>query len=96
MSQRAFYSIDETVLDKFNRLVSTGKRSKVVEDLIASHVAIKDDAISQAAKRIEADASYRDVMNDTGSLAFETLIRMDADEQGRYLLGGYSRPQPVL
>jgi hypothetical protein len=81
MTQRAFYSIDDAVLGEFNRLVPAGKRSKVVEDLMARHVEGNDDAITRAAKLIEADEDYCDVMDDTGSLAFETLIRMDTDEK---------------
>ncbi len=87
MTQRAFYSIDETVLTAFNRHIPPARRSKVVEGLMAQHVAATDDAIAQAARMIEADPSYRDVMADTQAIGFENLLRMDADETSAHAKG---------
>ncbi len=73
MSQRAFYSIDEDVLDGFNRLVPASKRSKLVQKLMAKYVAQNDSIIEKAARLIEADPSYNDVISDTSAFADEVL-----------------------
>jgi hypothetical protein len=87
MTQRAFYSIDETVLTAFNRQIPPARRSKVVEHLMAQHVAAADDSIAQAARMIEADPSYGDVMADAQAIGFENLLRIDADETSAHAKG---------
>jgi metal-responsive CopG/Arc/MetJ family transcriptional regulator len=80
MSQRAFYSIDEDVLEEFNRLVPAAKRSKLVQNLMVKYVSQNDSAIERAARQIEGDASYRDVMADSASIGAATLKRSDRNE----------------
>jgi metal-responsive CopG/Arc/MetJ family transcriptional regulator len=80
MSQRAFYSIDEDVLEEFNRLVPSAKRSKLVQNLMMKYVSQNDSAIERAARLIESDASYSDVMADSASIGTATLKRIDPDE----------------
>ena len=87
MTQRAFYSIDETVLTAFNRQIPPARRSEVVENLMAQHVAAMDDTIAQAARLIEADPSYGDVMADAQAIGFENLLRMDADDASPHAKG---------
>jgi hypothetical protein len=80
MSQRAFYSIDDEVLDGFNRLVPPARRSKLVQTLIAKYVAQNDSMIEKAARQIESDATYRDVMSDAKHVGQATWSRLDANE----------------
>jgi hypothetical protein len=80
MSQRAFYSIDDDVLDGFNRLVPPARRSKLVQTMMAKYVAQNDSLIEKAARQIESDASYRDVMSDAKDVGQATLSRLDANE----------------
>ena len=76
MSQRAFYSIDEDVLDGFNRLVPAAKRSKLVQTMMAKYVAQNDSLIERAARQIEADPSYNEVMVDVAVFADDVLKRV--------------------
>lgn len=80
MSQRAFYSIDEDILDGFNRLVPAARRSKLVQTMMAKYVAQNDSLIEKAARQIESDASYQDVTKDTTDMGIATLSRLDANE----------------
>ncbi len=80
LSQRAFYSIDEDVLEEFNRLVPSAKRSKLVQNLMAKYVSQNDSAIEQAARQIKGDASYRYVMADSASIGSATLKRVAHNE----------------
>lgn len=76
MSQRAFYSIDDSVLECFNRLVPASKRSKLVQNLMAKYVAQSDRLIEKAAREIEADPSYNEVMADFSVFSDEVLNRL--------------------
>jgi metal-responsive CopG/Arc/MetJ family transcriptional regulator len=76
MSQRAFYSIDEEILDGFNRLVPATKRSKLVQKMMAKYVAQNDSLIEQAARQIEADPSYNSIMTDVAAFADDVLNRL--------------------
>jgi hypothetical protein len=76
VSQRAFYSIDEDVLEGFNRLVPAAKRSKLVQNMIAKYVAQNDSLIERAARQIEADPSYNEVLADTAAFSNDVLNRM--------------------
>lgn len=75
MSQRAFYSIDEGILDDFNRLVPAPQRSKIVESLLLQHVSRTANAIEKAARMIEADPSYQSLHDNVQELAKETALR---------------------
>lgn len=76
MSQRAFYSIDDDVLDGFNRLVPATKRSKLVQKMMEKYVAQNDSLIERAALQIEADPSYDDVMSDVAAFSDDALKRV--------------------
>jgi hypothetical protein len=80
MSQRAFYSIDDDILDGFNRLVPPARRSKLVQSLMAKYVAQNDSLIEKAARQIEADPNYSDVSRDATDAGLATLHRMGNDE----------------
>jgi hypothetical protein len=80
MPQRAFYSIDDDVLVEFNRVVPVRHRSKVVQRLMAQHVARAASSIERAARLIEADPSYREASEDADAMAIETLARLDDHE----------------
>jgi hypothetical protein len=80
MGQRAFYSIDDEVLQRFNRLVPPSRRSKVIETMMTRHVSATESAITEAAVMIECDPSYRAVEEDAAMLAFENLTRLDTDQ----------------
>jgi hypothetical protein len=75
-SQRAFYSIDETILDEFNRLVPASKRSKLVQNLMEKFVAQNDFVLEQATRLIENDPSYSAVNEDVAAFSFDTLSRL--------------------
>jgi hypothetical protein len=79
MGQRAFYSIDDDILHRFNRLVPPSRRSKVIEAMMQRHVSAMDSAIAEAATMIERDPSYRAVEEEAALLAFENLARLDAE-----------------
>ena len=80
MSQRTFYSIDDDDLEGFNRLVPPAKRSKLVQNLMAKYVSQNDSIIGQAARQIEGDGSYRDVMVDSAGIGTATLRRIDRNK----------------
>ena len=80
MSQRAFYSIDDDILDDFNRLVPASRRSKLVQTMMAKYVAQNDSLIEKAARQIESDENYRDVTRDATDIGMATLNRLDANE----------------
>ena len=80
MAQRAFYSVDETVLAEFNRLVPARKRSRVISELMAKHVANNETALEKAAHMIESDPGYRSVNDDSALLSFESLRRLENNE----------------
>jgi hypothetical protein len=80
MSERAFYSIDTSVLQAFNRLVGPQQRSKIVERLMIQHISGQSDAIAEAARAIENDPSYASVMADSGAFGFENLERLEQDD----------------
>ena len=80
MTQRASYSIDERILDRFNRLVQARKRSQIVQDLLSQHVAFREKHIENAAWLIEHDPDYvriKEVSADADAMAVETLGRLD-------------------
>ena len=81
MTQRAFYSVDDTVLAEFNRLVPARKRSSVITELMAKHVATNDTMLEKAAHMIEADPDYRHVQEDSNEFTFESLLRLETNEQ---------------
>ena len=58
MTQRAFYSINDDVLSRFNALVPARKRSKTVQQLIAKHVSEQEDQILRAVMLIQNDPEY--------------------------------------
>jgi hypothetical protein len=62
-AKRAIFSINETILNDFNRSVPLQQRSKVVERLMKAHVQM-------------ADANYRELMEDAALLAGETAARL--------------------
>jgi hypothetical protein len=76
MSQRAFYSIDDDVLEGFNRLVPASKRSKLVQKLMAKYVSQSDSMIEKVAREIEADPSYNEVMADFSGFSDDVLNRL--------------------
>jgi hypothetical protein len=80
MTQRAFYSVDDSVLAEFNRLVPARKRSRVITELMAQHVSNNETALEKAARLIEADADYKDVHEDSALILFENLVRLGRDE----------------
>ena len=80
MSQRAFYFIDEDVLNGFNRLVPPARRSKLVQAMMAKYVAQNDSLIENAARQIENDTSYRDVSTDATDIGIATLNRRNTNE----------------
>ncbi len=80
MTQRAFYSVDDTVLAEFNRLVPARKRSSVITELMAKHVATNDTALETAAQMIEADPDYKQTHEDSAELTFESLLRLERSE----------------
>lgn len=80
MSQRAFYSIDDDVLDGFNRLVPPARRSKLVQTMMAKYVAQNDSLIEKAARQIENDPGYRDVTSDAKDIGMATFNRLDNNE----------------
>jgi hypothetical protein len=78
MSQRAFYSISDDVLVRFNAVVPPRKRSGIVQQLMAKHVADQEGRITEAARLIETDPDYaniRDVSGDTDAMALDALNR---------------------
>jgi hypothetical protein len=78
MSQRAFYSISDEVLIRFNAVVPPRKRSGIVQQLMAKHVADQERRITEAARLIENDPDYaaiRDVSGDADAMALEVLKR---------------------
>jgi hypothetical protein len=80
MTQRAFYSLDNAILAEFNRLVPAGKRSQVIAELMAQHVSNNETALEKAARLIEADTGYKDVLEDSAAITYENLVRLDRDE----------------
>ena len=76
MSQRAFYSVDDAVLAEFNRLVPASKRSHVISELMAKHVASNESALEKAARLIENDPDYKPIHDDSALLSFESLLRL--------------------
>ena len=58
MSRRAFYSISDEILSRFNTMVPPGKRSRIVEYLIERHVSEQEEEITRAALLIENDPGY--------------------------------------
>ena len=85
MAQTAFYSIDEEILNRFNRLVPPAKRSEIVQDLLATHIAAREERIAKAAWLIENDADFaaiKQVTVEMEGLAGETMARLDTYEKG--------------
>ena len=83
MSRRAFYSISDEILSRFNTMVPPSKRSRIVEHLIERHVSEQEDEITRAALLIENDPGYiaiKDVSADADAWAFETFKRLEAHE----------------
>lgn len=79
-SKRAIYSINVSVLDDFNRAVPLRDRSKIVENFMQKHVQIQEAQLEAAAKAIEADADYRELMQDVAAMTTETALRLQPDE----------------
>ncbi|MFM9976324.1 MAG: hypothetical protein ACKVON_17355 [Beijerinckiaceae bacterium] len=78
MAQRAFYSINDDVLVRFNAIVPPRKRSGIVQLLMAKHVAEQELRITEAARLIETDpdfAKIRAVSGDADVMALEALTR---------------------
>jgi hypothetical protein len=74
-------------LTAFNRQIPPARRSKVVERLMAQLVAAAEHVIAEAARMIEADPSYANVMADAQTIGFENLLRIDADEASAHAKG---------
>jgi hypothetical protein len=75
-AKRAIFSITSTVLDDFNRSVPIRDRSKIVESFMRKHVQSQEAQLEAAAKAIEADADYNDIMQDAAALTNETALRL--------------------
>ena len=85
MTQRAFYSINDDVLERFNALVPPHRRSRTVQELIAKHVDEHDSKLIQAARLIETDPEYaglKEVSEDADAWGFATLTRLENNEPG--------------
>ena len=83
MTQKALYSIDDSVLNRFNQMVPERKRNQVVQDLLAQHIAAREAQIAEAVWLIENDpdyASIREISAESDCHAVETLARLDASE----------------
>ena len=83
MSQRAFYSINDDVLSRFNALVPARKRSQIMQKLMAQHVANFEAKIAHAVSLIENDpdfAAIADVSGDADSWAFDKLAAIERHE----------------
>ena len=79
-TKRAIFSISDTILDEFNRTVPLRDRSKIVENFMQKHVQSRESALEAAAKAIEADADYRELMQDVAAMTTETALRLQPDE----------------
>jgi hypothetical protein len=75
-TKRAIFSVAEGVLDDFNRSVPLVERSKVIEGFMRSHVTDIDARLEAAAKAIENDPAYADVLTDSALLTAETASRL--------------------
>jgi hypothetical protein len=83
MSQRAFYSINDDVLSRFNALVPARKRSQTMQKLMAQHVASFEAKIARAAALIANDpdfAALAGVSGDADNWTFETLTTLESHE----------------
>lgn len=80
-AKRAIISISDSVLDSFNRAVPLKDRSRIVEGYMRKHVRSAESKLEEAAKAIEADPDYVDVMGDVAALTAETATRL-IHEQG--------------
>ncbi len=82
MSQRAFYSINDDVLSRFNAMVPARKRSQTMQKLMAQHVASFEAKIAHAAALIENDSDFAaitDVSGDADNWAFDTLAALESN-----------------
>lgn len=75
-ASRAIYSIDPHLLSRFNAMFAPRERSKVVERLMQSVLDQREQALLEAAHRIESDptlASIRAVSDDIDCIAGEAV-----------------------
>jgi hypothetical protein len=74
LPSRAIYSIDPSVLRQFNALFAPRERSRVVERLMLTELASRQQSVLDAIRKIETDprcASIAQVSSDMDALAGE-------------------------
>ncbi len=79
----AIFSINDNGMEEFKRKVPLGDRSKTVENIMEKHAQSLESQLQAAAKVIETDADYGELMQDTAALTNETALRLPPDEKGR-------------
>ena len=82
-TKRIIFSINDNVLNEFNRRVPLGDRSKTVENFMQKQVPSRESQLEAAAKAIEADADYQEIMQDLAALTYLSAKRLQLDEQQR-------------
>ena len=61
----AIFSINDNGMEEFKRKVPLGDRSKTVENFMGKHAQSLESQLQAAAKVIETDADYGELMQDT-------------------------------
>ena len=75
-ASRAIYSINATLLGRFNAMFPPRERSKVVEQMIRKVLAEREQGLLDAARKIESDprfGSIREVSDDIDRIAGEAV-----------------------
>jgi hypothetical protein len=80
MNQRAVFLIEDDLLDQFNRSVPARTRSKIISSLMREHISRRHSGIENAARLIEADPSYAEMMQDSDALTAQTFNRLETHE----------------